>query len=521
LYTQRKGVLGYDGRTDWADRADGHGFFEARVLEIREKSKKIRPYPSDPPNPFSHRIPKPFSVMYIYFFTTKKIEKLKAVKILFLFCALLTHFKLFAQDGKAQIKLAGNQSLQFSFYDKNHGLWAVIRETAIFQGIGESAKVYKYTPDLSKKEWEVNLKSVSSILFDAKFPKYAYFNAAEGLLGQQSSRFYQLDQSGKMRTLELETEKTAGKKLHLFVSMNHFCELWTKKKSDSELLLIMHHNETLQKSIKTIQVPKVESKEDYSKWIVLQVRDSLLVLVSHQPPIRKLLVLHMGTGAIISSFDNTRKFEAGSEFQQVEYSIYPQEVWRNITHPFNTQATLIHPVMSKNGKYFHDCGIGIKKNNKKRYFVWTTLDSEGQQINQSEHGFELPKSATEMVYHTLTFEETNDEMVKMEVVLIYYTDRKTFLTTRMNVLFDKDGKVVKDCQKSSTHTRTITGKPRMAVNSLSDNLACFIKSSKRISDYITQEKWDLYFRMDSYDGHHILWDPKVKDNVLEIVYFKD
>jgi hypothetical protein len=38
-------------------------FSGVRVLGIREKSKKIRINPPDPPNPFSHRIT-PFFVMY-------------------------------------------------------------------------------------------------------------------------------------------------------------------------------------------------------------------------------------------------------------------------------------------------------------------------------------------------------------------------------------------------------------------------------------------------------------------------
>jgi hypothetical protein len=45
-------------------------FFGVRALEIRQKSKKIRFNPPDPPNPFSHRITKPpnekYSITRIY-----------------------------------------------------------------------------------------------------------------------------------------------------------------------------------------------------------------------------------------------------------------------------------------------------------------------------------------------------------------------------------------------------------------------------------------------------------------------
>jgi hypothetical protein len=39
-------------------------FLVVRVLGIREKIKKIRINPPDPPNPFSHCITHPFFVMY-------------------------------------------------------------------------------------------------------------------------------------------------------------------------------------------------------------------------------------------------------------------------------------------------------------------------------------------------------------------------------------------------------------------------------------------------------------------------
>jgi PIN domain len=42
-YTSRTMILGYNGRTDWADRADPNGFLGVRMLGIREKSKKSVP----------------------------------------------------------------------------------------------------------------------------------------------------------------------------------------------------------------------------------------------------------------------------------------------------------------------------------------------------------------------------------------------------------------------------------------------------------------------------------------------
>jgi hypothetical protein len=65
LYTQQNAVLGYNGRTDWADWANPNGFLRNQCSDFKQKLKKIRVNPPDPPNPFFHCIPKPLSVVYI------------------------------------------------------------------------------------------------------------------------------------------------------------------------------------------------------------------------------------------------------------------------------------------------------------------------------------------------------------------------------------------------------------------------------------------------------------------------
>jgi GTPase SAR1 family protein len=66
VYTQQKKFLGYNGRTDWADRADTNGFFLFVDVSQAHVPQKIRSYPPNPPNPFSHRITKLPNAKYIY-----------------------------------------------------------------------------------------------------------------------------------------------------------------------------------------------------------------------------------------------------------------------------------------------------------------------------------------------------------------------------------------------------------------------------------------------------------------------
>jgi hypothetical protein len=68
-YTSRTMVLGYNG-IRWENGLGGSGgserIFWGFIPKIRaKKARKIRLNPPDPPNPFSHRIPKQPNAQYI------------------------------------------------------------------------------------------------------------------------------------------------------------------------------------------------------------------------------------------------------------------------------------------------------------------------------------------------------------------------------------------------------------------------------------------------------------------------
>jgi hypothetical protein len=70
----------------WENGLGGSGgykriFLRVRVLEIRQKIKKIRSNPPDPPNPFSHCI----SIS-----TSKNIKSTSTNEVLFMFLEVLT-----------------------------------------------------------------------------------------------------------------------------------------------------------------------------------------------------------------------------------------------------------------------------------------------------------------------------------------------------------------------------------------------------------------------------------------------
>ena len=104
-------------------------------------------------------------------------------------------------------------------------------------------------------------------IYDEKHPDYIYFRSiASTTWGEYPIRFYQINKTGQLRTYEAQKEKDEDVKKDIiaFTSMNHFCELWTKKKSDNELVLILRDNETFTKSKKIISIPNVNPKGDYS-----------------------------------------------------------------------------------------------------------------------------------------------------------------------------------------------------------------------------------------------------------------
>ncbi len=460
--------------------------------------------------------------------------KTKIIKILFLFCIFFPYFKSFAQDGKAIIDLGRDEKLQFSYYDKNHGLWAIV-ESGNYVAQVSNCKVHKYSPDLSKKEWTTEMKGIEpKALFDAKYPNYIYFRSADAPPRQlipQKIRFYQLDQTGKLRIYEAqkEKEKLADDNIAIFTSMNHFCELWTKKKSNSpELLLVMRHNETLQKTVKTIKLPDIEAGKDYTFWHFSSVRDSLLTLVSSETDKKELkvtsksrvLLIDMTTGEVIKQFYHTPTLETGDAIWLLTYRDKETQQsisYETIYHHMGLDsyiASRVNIKLANDGKSFHHYGVIFKKKQRKHYFVWTVLDFEGQQTAQSEYPVELPLDTHRMFNFSL--EETDAQNIKLQ--LLIPSEKQSEIIA---VLFDKDGKQLQDCKKESFQKYRFLQDAQTAVKSPSDIYTCFIKRGKRVTDYILEKNFNASYGMISDNGHHILLISMKKDAVLGLVYFKD
>lgn len=460
--------------------------------------------------------------------------KSKFIKIIFLLCAIFPYFKSFAQDGKALIDLGRDEKLQYSFYNKNHGLWVLVQGGA-FVGQVPNCKVYKYSPDLSKKEWAVDMKGVEpKALFDAKHPNYIYFRSAATPARQlipQKIRFYQLDPTGNVRICEVQKEKeaTADRNTAIFTSMNHFCELWTKKKSDySEFVLVMRHNETLQKTVKTIKMPGIERGKFYSLWFFSSVRDSLLTFVSYETmksdvtTKSRVVVVNMATCEVIKDFYHTPTLETGGGEWSITYRDHetPQSIsyednnyYKGLASYFSSRVNV---QLAKDGKSFHHYGVVFKKKPNKYYFVWTTLDFDGQQTLQSEFPMELTEEQKTRTFFNFFLEETDEQQIKLELLLP--SEKQSDMIT---VLFDKDGKQLQDCKKSNFQQYRFMQNSKTVVKSPSDIYTCFIKHGKRVTDYIVEKNFKASYGMVSDNGHHILLVSMTKDPALGLVYFKD
>jgi hypothetical protein len=155
--------------------------------------------------------------------------------------------------------------------------------------------------------------------------------------------------------------------------------------------------------------------------------------------------------------------------------------------------------------------------------VWTTLDLDGQQLNQSEYPIVPTENQKTSVPFNLILEETDDKAIKIQLVLKRNLNNNSAIkyTDRITVLFNKDGKQINDCQKSSSQHFRALRSTKTILSSPVEAFTCFIKHGKRITDYITAQKWEASYDMISDNEHHILFASMANRKVLELTYFKD
>jgi hypothetical protein len=356
-----------------------------------------------------------------------------------------------------------------------------------------------------------------------------------------------------LKTYETKKEKDEDVKRDIiaFTSMNHFCELWTKKKSDNELVLILRDNETFTKSKKIISIPDVNPKADYSYWFYAGSNDNIVALTRHET-IKKETIIHvvridMKSGSVVNHFSYKPTF--------TDPSI---KVLDNITQRNGTNAVLFNtfpvvcghskdgPVtcssvenvfdtygdirLSEDGKRFYYYGIinSDKRATNSMQFVWAKLDLEGTKLLQKEFiitdkDLELTDRAlkgirllAESVVSRFSLEE-RDNQIKLSVKLNKKDD-----ITNISLAFDTDGKEVGKWVKENP-MRSLLGMLGdggiTITKDAPENLMYDFPEADRIKEYLKTKKTKAFYSILSDKDQHVLTVHTPKEDAIGFVYF--
>ncbi len=450
------------------------------------------------------------------------------------FFLLFTLSVLRGQDGTAKINLDRDEKHLFNFYAKDNGLWAFTSINTAFaqRPLG---KVYKFSSDLSKQEWVIEMPRVKNQpIYDKRHPDYIYFQSSLETVvgrGQMKTQFYQIDKKGKVRMYEFEREKDKETDDHLFqfTSMNHFCEIWTKKKSANELILILHDNETFTKSKTVIQMPPPNKKKYYKRWFFAGAKDSLVALIRHDVDsveINEVALINMKSGTVVKHFfyKPTLKDPNASLVMnlvslcknQANDNAYGLE---DMYHDRRMNGAL---TLSENGDKFYYFAETVAQKTKKTPHrvgvIWEELDLDGHQKKQIEYEFsrkEMEDYIFDAINATRIFlTETDSEQISVE--LTFYEMKKS---TRFSFLCAKDGTHLGKCLKTNYSQARFMQSSVNKVKSVEDLYPCFLKNPERINEYIAKKALDGGYNVLSDNDHHILSISVPEQQVIGFIYF--
>jgi hypothetical protein len=447
-------------------------------------------------------------------------------KITLLFLTLFSFTILKGQDGKASIELDRDEQLQYSFYVKNSGLW-VFTNTNVISAQAPPCKVYKFSPDLSKEEWTANFANgiINKAIYDEQNPDYIYFRSGDVpsnvLFSNAKTRFFQLNKLGKIKTYEIQKEKDeeADVDIAAFTSMGHFCDIWTKKKSPNDLILVLHDNETLKRTKKTIKMPSSSEKIKYYGWRYSGVSDNLLALTRHELDKKEriqVILIDLKLGKVTNDFTYKPSFNPSSTTVGGCYFSKDKEKASDIyTKEAIASSSTGDIMLSKDGKYFYHYGlINYDKPMKNQLnFVWAQFDLDGKRLQQEELTYNNKDLTSATAAGVLRLEETADDMFEMHLVT-----GGGMTTFRVALLFNSEGKIRDRCIKDSQIKVSMRG-AKSSVNSVEDLYPCFIKNPDRISEYIVKKKFDGGYGVVSDENHHVVTINLPKDRVIGLIYF--
>ncbi len=483
------------------------------------------------------------------------------LNVAILFSALLLVLNVAkAQDGKISIELDRDEEIAGGLLVKNKGFWLLTNTSSMSQGMITTNRLTKFNADLSKQEYVVDdLKNLDySPMYDPKYPDYLYLRHIPlkgGIAFNGKAKYYQINKEGKLRTYEEEKErdKEVDECTGVFTSMGFFGEIWTKKKSDNDLVLVLHDHETFKKTKKIINFSERKDKKKFRNWLYAGSSDNFLVLTRHEKNVKsyliQTLVIDMKLGKIINNFDFEPKFKSekyvipatignsdkkGLVYYGNENFIHNGNV--NTREDFRENG---HGAIniSKDGKFLYyytliadekveknDALAQLSFHGTAKGFALIKMGLDGKEIYSQETPFKYKELGADLKngLKGLTFYEQNNGEIRLEM----FVESSSGLTKRnfqrYSMMFDNTtGKQVNHCLKGVKTKMRVAQKAKTSVESVEDLIPCNIKNEEKITKYIATKQIEGLYNVYEDGESQVLGIFVRKEQTLGLMYFKE
>lgn len=488
------------------------------------------------------------------------------------FACLFVHFTtLHAQDKVTELSLDRDEKFTTAAYSKKNGFWAVTGRTPALKRTWDFT-VTKFSPDLSKKEWEEKILLgmwSTNLVYDVNAPKYLYYmNETPGVTVFSSKKVVtQISPDGKITNKEHPKDEALNDQLFVFCDASNYYEMWTKTKSE-DFVLVKYEHQTLRRSKVTINIDKDKNTKEYGDWTYSSKTDSMLLflrygLKDNEGQIQMLSV-NINDGKIAKQMTfkpelgrlkivpicNDR-FDEGTERLQFGDKTY----WG---YDYSDKSGKLISGGSRNGLYYSPSAYGnieFSSDGKAFYFyalvnfsgkksistlklrpegyILTKFDMEGhvlwskqEKMDEKEVGdmFDLNSAIGDMWVALLYVKDS--DAISLE---IKYDDTKFAigLSKRANATvgrkYDSNGNIADKCLKKFTVKPKLAQKSTTSVTDTESLMPCYSKNAtKRVTEYIEKKGITGSYSVFVDQGSTVLTIiPKDDNQVVGCLYFKD
>ncbi len=468
----------------------------------------------------------------------KRYFTLKAILLSLIGSLMMPLLK--AQDAKLNFNLDKNDEVGIFKFSSKNGLWVWRdQKSPVLNG---DYQLVKYSADLQNLEWKTELKGVTNYaVIDADNTDYFYMRGyvSGALVGLTNGKknLTQVNSAGKIKTAEyVKEDDTFDDPLYYFCKNNHFYELWSKKKTDDDLILVKYDAVTLKTTKKTIQIPKPHDEFDPFFWQLNSVHDSIMFLTRHnakkqQQEEIQAVVINLNTGKVLNKFffkpkHTTMKSMAIANYSFTQSGSYscdiPNKYIKKIQGSGNTaiRATMYGQLfLSRDGQSIYHYGFANKSGKeypnfgiksvlaKIEGFHLAKMDLNGKVMWEKETLFgddfmEDLKKFMGPPSEELVKEEKADGSIRFEYTYVIAAMLGKGSAKGFGILYDKDGKEVDRCAKGFKLSGGIVKSAKATVGSIEELYPCFSKNTEKMTKFIGSSKSDDQYRVlydeDSY-----------------------